>query len=541
MVSIDKISDRAIMLGGCVSYDSSVPVSQAAEVADNYLQLVVSSDSVMLITSFTTGDLVAVSMSGKVSHPVNNGFRRTYQFIGQIGKHFIDSGLKEAMMTSFDDGSLCVIIPIVYNGVTIAVEFIDGFKMAETTSLSPHGDNTFDPHTIKRLGKWACAVGSQILRRASIYYENRSPKLSHGSYYINSVINFTRIHEYLDNLYSPCYDYDFVSGTWNCTRKVKTILGIDDGYRNDFSGFLGLFTRESKVIAYKYFTNFLEGQNDEVDIDLEIIRPIDHVKRWITIKGSPITGNDGEIVKIFGSISDITLYKETQFRLKAEIEERTKLMGIIGHDLRNPFNAIIGFSDMLDRVIKQQRYTEALEYARILRDSASRGYDLLVNLLDYSKCVTGRIKMNVTDFVLCDVVDNVISLVRLMADNKKITIYNKVSVGSVIKGDATMIYTILRNLVSNAVKFCNKGGSVGIELTEKDGQHRISVWDTGVVIPPQIISKIENAHEVASSRGTNGETGTGLGLQLCNSFLALHNSRLHVSSNAEKTEFYFVI
>jgi len=161
-----------------------------------------------------------------------------------------------------------------------------------------------------------------------------------------------------------------------------------------------LFTRESKVIAYKYFTSFLEGRNDEVDIDLEIIRPVDHVKRWITIKGSPITGNDGEIVKVFGSISDITLYKETQFRLKAEIEERTKLMGIIGHDLRNPFNAIIGFSEMLDRVIKQKRYTEALEYVRILRDSASRGYDLLVNLLDYSKCVTGRIKMNVTDFVL---------------------------------------------------------------------------------------------------------------------------------------------
>lgn len=530
------------MLGGCVAYDSSVPVSQCSDVADSFLQLVVSSDSVLLITSFTTGDLVAVSMSGKMSRPVNNGFRHTYHLLGSIGKHFINVGLKDSMLVTLTDGSLCIIIPIVFNGTTIAVEFIDGFKIAEITCLSPQGENTFDPHTLKRLGKWACNIGSQILRRASAYFENKSPKLSHDSFYINSVLNYSRVHEYLDNLYSPCYDYDFISGSWNCSRMVKSILGIDDSYKYDFSGLLGLFARESKVAAYKYFTSVLEGRFDEVDIELEVIRPVDGVSCWINIKGSLITGNDGEIVKIFGSISDITLYKQTQFRLKAEIDERTKLMGIIGHDLRNPFNAIIGFSDMLSKVLSQQRYNDALEYARIMRDSASRGYEILVNLLDYSKCVSGIVKMHISDFDLGDVVDGVISLVRLMADNKNITIYNNVLSGTELRADSTMISTILRNLISNAVKFCYSGGSVGVEVSdEADGKKRISVWDTGVVIPIETVARIMNAREVASTHGTKGETGTGLGLQLCANFLALHNSRLQVTSNEEKTVFSFVI
>ncbi|MBR6176689.1 MAG: HAMP domain-containing histidine kinase [Bacteroidales bacterium] len=531
------------MLAGCVAYDSAFPVSQTSEVADNYLQLVVSSDSVLLITSFTSGDLVAVSVSGKMSKPINNGFRHSYHLLGPIAKHFISTGVHDSMIASIsDDGGLCVVIPIVFNGTTIAVEFIDGFKMGESTFLSPNGGNSLDPPTFKKLQKWACSIGTQILRRASAYYENKSPKIIHDSFYVNSVLNYSRVHEYLDNLYSPCYDYDFVSGTWNCSRKVKTILGIDDSYRYDFSGFLGLFARESKVAAYKYFTQVLKGDTDEIDIDLEVIRPSDHVSKWITINGSLITGTDGEIVKIFGSISDITLYKETQFRLKAEIDERAKLMGIIGHDLRNPFNAIIGFSDMLEKVLKQKRYNDAIEFAGIMRDSASRGYELLVNLLDYSKCVTGRIRMNITEFDLNDVVESVISLVRLMADNKNITIYNKVLSGTIVSGDPNIISTVLRNLVSNAIKFCFCGGSIGIEVAEEDGgKKRISVWDTGVVISPETISHIMNARQVSSTSGTNGETGTGLGLQLCSNFLAMHDSRLYVSSNDAKTEFSFLL
>ena len=531
------------MLAGCVAYDSTFPVSQTSEVADNYLQLVVSSDSVLLVTSFTSGDLVAVSVSGKMSKPIHNGFQHTYHLLGAIAKHFISIGAHDSMIAPIaDDGGLCIIVPIVFNGTTIAVEFIDGFKMGETTVMSPECDNALDPPTFKKFQKWACSIGTQILRRASAYYENRSPKITHDSFYVNSVLNYSRVHEYLDNLYSPCYDYDFVSGTWNCTRKVKTILGIDDSYRYDFSGFLGLFSRESKVAAYQYFTQVLKGDTDEIDIDLEVIRPSDHVSKWITINGSLITGTDGEIVKIFGSISDITLYKETQFRLKSEIDERTKLMGIIGHDLRNPFNAIIGFADMLEKVLRQNRIEDAIEYAGIMRDSASRGYELLVNLLDYSKCVTGRVKVTYTLFDLNDVVESVISLVRLMADNKNITIYNKVSCGTMVNGDPTIISTILRNLVSNAVKFCFNGGSIGVEvIEEEDGKKNVCVWDTGVVISPERVSQIMRAGEVSSTNGTNGETGTGLGLQLCNTFLALHGSRLHVTSSDAKTVFSFVL
>ena len=111
-----------------------------------------------------------------------------------------------------------------------------------------------------------------------------------------------------------------------------------------------------------------------------------------------------------------------------------------------------------------------------------------------------------------------------------------------VNGDPTIIGTILRNLVSNAVKFCFNGGSIGVEVNEDDdGKKTICVWDTGVVISPERVARIMRAGEVSSTNGTNGETGTGLGLQLCNTFLALHGSRLLVTSSEAKTVFSFVL
>lgn len=543
VVSLEKISDSSILLDGCVLYDTSEPVAEVENVADNYVQLITSSDSILLITSFTRGDIVVVSSTGKMSRPINNGFSRTYHLLGDIAQLLINHGFKNSMLSTIDDqGSICLIIPILFNGKTIAVEFIDGFSMSDTTSLSPTGENTFDPPTLKKLQKWACAIGSLILRKACAYYEEKTVEQKLDSYYFNCATQLNQVHDYLENLYNPCYEYDFITGKWTCSRYVKKILGIDDHYQYDFGGLMNLFARESKRPAYNYFSNILRIPREDIDIDLKIIRPDDGEPRWITIKGSYIIGSDGEVMKVFGSILDITLYKETQQRLKNEIEERTRLMGIIGHDLRNPFNAMLGFSEMLTKVLKQKRYDAAIEYAQIMRESASHGYDLLVNILDYSKSETGKLKMVSELFNIEETIESIISLVKPMAERKEITITSTIEPDTMVTGDPTMLSTVLRNLISNAIKFCYRGGAVSIDIQQlPDSRKRIIVTDTGIDISPKNLMRIANDREIESTPGTNGEPGTGLGLKLCNSFLAQHNSRLEAESGNGVTSFSFII
>ncbi|MBR4441350.1 MAG: hypothetical protein IKS00_07365 [Bacteroidales bacterium] len=543
MIAADIIFENAILIDGNVSFDSKELDKDGVDVADNYIQLLIASDSIKLLCSFTQLDLVVYFKNGHFNRPLNNGFKNNFNVVTAFAKYFLELGVRTTALVSFEgDGTLCFVIPVILNNELIGCEFLGSFEISDSMSLSLTKTSTFDAETLKSALKWACAVGSQHLRRACASAEAPQRKLNQTPYYVAHVVHNEQYHEFLENLYSPCYEYDFVTGLWECSRKVKSLLGIDDGYRNDFKGLFGLFARESKIEAYKYFTDILRGRFDELHIDLKIIRPIDGETRWIQINGSFLTGTDGEVMKVFGSVSDITLYKETLSRLRAEIDQRSKLMSIIGHDLRNPFNAILGFADMLDNVLRQKRYNDALEYARIMRDSASQGYELLVNILEYSKCVTGRLKMNVTDFDLNDVVESAVSLVRLMTDHKNITVVNNVESGTVVSGDSTMISTVMRNLISNAVKFCYEGGQIGIDVEDiEDKGKRISVWDTGVVIPPKTILHIVNEREIASTVGTSGEVGTGIGLQLCSNFLALHNTRLHVSSNEARTVFSFVL
>lgn len=544
MIAADIIFENAILMDGNVSFDSQELDRDGVDVAENYIQLLIASDSIKLLCSFTQLDLVVYLKNGHFNRPLNNGFKNNFNVLTPFAKYFLELGVRTSALVSFDgDGTMCFVIPVILNNELIGCEFFGSFEISDSTSLSPTKTSTLDTETLKNALKWACSVGSQHLRRACASAEAPQRKLNQTPYYyIAHVVHNEQYHEFLENLYNPCYEYDFVTGLWECSRKVKTLLGIDDNYRNDFAGLLNLFARESKVEAYKYFTDILRGRFDELHIDLKIIRPNDGESRWIQINGSFLTDTDGEVMKVFGSVSDITLYKETLSRLRAEIDQRSKLMSIIGHDLRNPFNAILGFADMLDTVLKQKRYDDALEYARIMRDSASQGYELLVNILEYSKCVTGRLKMDITNFDLNDVAESAISLVRLMTDHKNITVVNNVKSGTVVSGDSTMISTVMRNLISNAVKFCYEGGQIGIDVEDvEDKGKRISVWDTGVVIPTKTIMHIVNEREVASTCGTAGEVGTGIGLQLCNNFLALHNTRLQVSSNEAKTVFSFVL
>ena len=245
---------------------------------------------------------------------------------------------------------------------------------------------------------------------------------------------------------------------------------------------------------------------------------------------------------MLGSVHDITALRTAQKRLEEEIETKNRLMRIVGHDLKNPFNSLIGFAGLLSEALESGDYNGAKEFSEIIRTSASEGYDLLVNLLDYSNSLSGDLTVDIQELPLCQIVESVVDLISSQAYRKSIKLDNSVGRDVKIFADEYKISTVIRNLVSNAVKFSFEGTTVKISAqTFSDGRIKVSVSNSGAEIQEEVLRKINSGFAVSSTLGTYGEKGTGFGLRVCSEFLGCHNSRLNAVSGNGVTVFSFII
>ena len=215
------------------------------------------------------------------------------------------------------------------------------------------------------------------------------------------------------------------------------------------------------------------------------------------------------------------------------------MLSIIGHDLKNPFNSLLGFGELLSRSIAESRFDDAAEYVEIIKSSASQGYDLLVNIMDYSRCEMGRITMCVENLYLHRIVESIFNLSYASAFHKNVILSNQIAEDICISGDMNMISAVLRNLINNAIKFCNKDGVVRVSAEKNQTKTMVCVSDTGVMLSHSDIAKILNPDSRISTAGTFGEQGTGLGLWICKYFLQRHDSKLSIISSKLETIFSF--
>ncbi|MEF8985444.1 MAG: PAS domain-containing sensor histidine kinase, partial [Bacteroidales bacterium] len=167
------------------------------------------------------------------------------------------------------------------------------------------------------------------------------------------------------------------------------------------------------------------------------------------------------------NVRDITERKNAEQALKASEARlaglnatKDKLFSIIGHDLRGPFNSIIGFSNLLINQVQQKDYEGVERYARIIRDSSYRAMDLLTNLLEWSRAQSGKIEFNPEYIELVTVINEVTDLLDDSAKQKSITISRHLPHNLPVFADKDMVLTILRNLISNGIKFTNPGGEI---------------------------------------------------------------------------------
>ncbi len=211
---------------------------------------------------------------------------------------------------------------------------------------------------------------------------------------------------------------------------------------------------------------------------------------------------------------------------------KDKFFSIIAHDIKNPLGGIMNLSEMLASDYRNIPDEELQELFVQLNNSSNQLYELLENLLHWSRVQLGRIPFNPQNIVLKDIVDNNFKLLQINSDKKEISMLNKISEQSIVYGDKDMLTLIIRNLLANAIKYTPLQGQISASSIGIGNTEEISIKDTGIGMTAEEISKIFRIDSQFSKKGTNNESGTGLGLILCQEFVRKNGGNISVESNA---------
>ncbi|MCX6165466.1 MAG: PAS domain-containing sensor histidine kinase [Ignavibacteriae bacterium] len=278
---------------------------------------------------------------------------------------------------------------------------------------------------------------------------------------------------------------------------------------------------------------FKNGSNTNIE---EITDSKGEVRTIVTAKvlyTDEITGKKF----IVGTIHDITDLRKAELKLteySKELEElnknKDKFFSIIAHDLRNPFTSIYGFSSVLSEEFDTLSKEEIREYINYIYIGTKNIYDLIENLLTWSRLQTGRAMVQPVKLNLFSEVQDAINILNVFTKNKRIKLVNAVEKNISALGDDNMVDSILQNLISNAIKFTKASGLVKITSKVTDNFVEISIIDNGIGMSRDEIENLFQLGKQKSKTGTSEERGTGLGLILCKEMIIRLNGQLNVES-----------
>ncbi|MBE0646538.1 MAG: HAMP domain-containing histidine kinase [Bacteroidales bacterium] len=209
-------------------------------------------------------------------------------------------------------------------------------------------------------------------------------------------------------------------------------------------------------------------------------------------------------------------------------------ISIMAHDLKNPFNTIIGFSDLLNTEYDTLTPEERKLAIENTHKSAQSAFSLLEQLLSWARLQTGSFQLEQNTINLSQLIEEVINHLQTSAFLKKQTLTKQIPEDIQIRADYNMMLAVFRNLISNAIKFTPNGGSIEVSAYESDNTVQIDVKDSGIGIPENGIDKLFSIDKPFKTAGTNGEKGTGIGLLLCKEYLDKNQGTIAVESVSEK-------
>jgi signal transduction histidine kinase len=225
-----------------------------------------------------------------------------------------------------------------------------------------------------------------------------------------------------------------------------------------------------------------------------------------------------------------TALLESENKLKEANAAKDKFFSIIAHDLRNPFNAVIGFSNLLRENIAGFDIEEINEYIGYINDSAINAYTLLGNLLDWARSQTNSMQFKPEAVNISDIIKSTLTILSGEATKKNIAVTSTIPADSVVLADSNMISTVFRNLISNAIKFTRPDGAITLSSNIINQNHEFTVEDNGVGIHQKDIENLFRIDTKVYTKGTAEESGTGLGLILCKEFIEKNSGTIRVES-----------
>lgn len=222
--------------------------------------------------------------------------------------------------------------------------------------------------------------------------------------------------------------------------------------------------------------------------------------------------------------------KESREKLIELNAAKDKFFSILAHDLKGPFMGFIGISEELSQNADTMERKDIVELSAVINSSAKRIYSLLNNLLEWSRLQTGRMTFLPQLINLRSVTEACLNLFESALKQKNISVINEVSPGINIFADMNMYDTIIRNIISNAIKFTPAGGTIKMNSCSDEGTATLVIEDSGIGMKPEVLEKVFRIDSGYTTKGTEGEEGTGLGLILCRELVEKNGGRFDISS-----------
>ena len=264
--------------------------------------------------------------------------------------------------------------------------------------------------------------------------------------------------------------------------------------------------------------------------------------KWIMDHGMVIQRDSNhKPVRMVGTHIDITKQKEIEQRLKELVETKDKLFSIIAHDLRGPIGSFLPILNILTSGEELDETTKN-KFLEELKNASKNTFNLLENLLNWSRSQTNKITITPQNFEINSLINDNVELLRANANQKGISIGVAAEKSIVAYADMDSINLVIRNLLTNALKFTPTNGAIQIAAADRGNRIEVAISDTGIGMGKEIIGKLFRPNSFYSTRGTNKEKGAGIGLILCKDFVEKNGGKIRVESTpCQGSKFFFTI
>ena len=300
--------------------------------------------------------------------------------------------------------------------------------------------------------------------------------------------------------------------------------------------FEGILTLGDRILASNSINVKIFRKNDEI----LILGTIDGLKlndqnKTLHNLNQQINRLQHELIKeknILGkTLSHFNSANNNLLRLNAD---KDRFISILAHDLKNPFLSILGLSELLYKELNNDDNPDIKDVSKLLFESSQNTVKLLEDLLEWARAESGKLPFKLQKVDLKAIGNQVFDIYLSNAVTKKIQLKNTISEDTFILADENMIKTVLRNLISNAIKFTQNEGEIMLSSRELPNETMISVTDNGVGMSEKVKSELFDVSNINTKLGTAGEKGSGFGLLLCKEFVEKHRGKIWIESEIGK-------